>query len=470
MVRADQIPSLVPPAARRAAAGHGGEPDLRRSRLLIDLSAKARELGFDACRVAAPALPPGARENLAAWLAAGAHGDMDWMAETFERRADPKVLWPRRAASSCSPMNYGPAVDPLEALRHRSCGAISVYARHRDYHDVIKGRLKTLAAWLVAAARPEKAEVKVFVDTAPVMEKPLAAAAGLGWQGKHTNLVSREFGSWLFLGAIFTDLALPPDAAESDHCGACRACLDVCPTRAFTAPYRLDARRCVSYLTIEHKGTIAPELRPAIGNRIYGCDDCLAVCPWNKFAREGREAKLAQREDLANPPLAELAASRRAELPAPLRRRADQAHRPRAIPAQRHDRDRQFARSRADRSGARRSSPRHRRWCAQWRFGRSPAFARSRNFPRWRANTPRPNTTRTLRGNGAPPSPPRRSVEASRGRRSWGRYLGEGLDFRAERSDASMRQGALRLVLELFDFVFELEFLALQFVEFQFVG
>jgi epoxyqueuosine reductase len=173
---------------------------------------------------------------------------------------------------------------------------------------VIKGRLKTLAAWLVAAARPEKAEVKVFVDAAPLMEKPLAAAAGLGWQGKHTNLVSREFGSWLFLGAIFTDLALLPDAPESDHCGACRACLDVCPTRSFSAPYWLDARRCVSYLTIEHKGTVAPELRAAIGNRIYGCDDCLAVCPWNKFAREGREAKLATREDLAHPPLAEFAA------------------------------------------------------------------------------------------------------------------------------------------------------------------
>ncbi len=230
------------------------------------------------------------------------------MTETFERRADPKLLWPEARSVVMLAMNYGPTVDPLEATRHRSDAAISVYARRRDYHDVIKGRLKTLAAWLIAAARPEKAEVKVFVDTAPVMEKPLAAAAGLGWQGKHTNLVSRQFGSWLFLGAIFTDLAFAPDTAESDHCGACRACLDVCPTRAFPAPYRLDARRCISYLTIEHKGTIAPELREAIGNRIYGCDDCLAVCPWNKFAREGREAKFAAREDLAHPPLAELAA------------------------------------------------------------------------------------------------------------------------------------------------------------------
>jgi epoxyqueuosine reductase len=308
MARADQIPSLVPPAARRAAGGHGGEPELRRSRLLSELRAKARELGFDACRVAAPSLPPSAREGLAAWLAAGAHGDMDWMARTFARRADPKILWPEARSVVMLAMNYGPAVDPLEALSHNSCGAISVYARRRDYHDVIKGRLKTLASWLVARARPEGRQVKVFVDTAPAMEKPLAAAAGLGWQGKHTNLVSREFGSWLFLGAIFTDLELAPDAPESDHCGACRACLDVCPTRAFIAPYRLDARRCVSYLTIEHKGGIAPSLRAAIGNRIYGCDDCLAVCPWNKFAREGREAKLVARADRADPPLAELAA------------------------------------------------------------------------------------------------------------------------------------------------------------------
>ena len=186
-------------------------------------------------------------------------------------------------------------------------GAISVYARHRDYHDVLKGKLKELAGFLVAAARPEKADVKVFVDTAPLMEKPLAARAGLGWQGKHTNLVSREFGSWLFLGAILTDFDLPPDPPESDHCGQCRACLDVCPTGAFPAPYQLDARRCISYLTIEHEGPIPRELRSAIGNRIYGCDDCLAVCPWNKFASVGREAKLAARADLEAPPLAALA-------------------------------------------------------------------------------------------------------------------------------------------------------------------
>jgi epoxyqueuosine reductase len=272
------------------------------------LKARARALGFDACRIAAAASPPGAREGLAAFLAAGAGGDMTWLAETFDRRADPRTLWPEAKSVVMLALNYGPSVDPREALARKDAGAISVYARNRDYHDIVKGKLKTLAAWLVAAARPEPTEVKVFVDTAPVMEKPLAAAAGLGWQGKHTNLVSREFGSWLFLGAIFTDLDLPPDEAERDHCGQCRACLDACPTAAFPAPYAIDARRCISYLTIEHKGAIPRELRPLIGNRIYGCDDCLAVCPWNKFAREGAEARLAARDDLAAPPLAELAA------------------------------------------------------------------------------------------------------------------------------------------------------------------
>jgi len=233
---------------------------------------------------------------------------MTWLAETFDRRADPRTLWPAARSVVVLALNYGPAVDPRAALARKDGGAISVYARNRDYHDVVKGKLKTLAAWLVAAARPEAAEVKVFVDTAPVMEKPLAAAAGLGWQGKHTNLVSRAFGSWLFLGSIFTDLELPRDAAERDHCGQCRACLDACPTGAFPAPYAIDARRCVSYLTIEHEGSIPRDLRPLIGNRIYGCDDCLAACPWNKFAREGAEAKLAARDDLAAPPLAELAA------------------------------------------------------------------------------------------------------------------------------------------------------------------
>jgi epoxyqueuosine reductase len=232
---------------------------------------------------------------------------MTWMAETFERRADLRKLMPDAMSVVMLGLNYGPETDPLAALSRLDTGAISVYARHRDYHDVLKGKLKELAGFLVAAAQPEKADVKVFVDTAPLLEKPLAARAGLGWQGKHTNLVSREFGSWLFLGAILTNLEFPPDAPESDHCGQCRACLDVCPTGAFPAPYQLDARRCISYLTIEHEGPIPQELRPAIGNRIYGCDDCLAVCPWNKFASVGREAKLAARADLNAPPLAELA-------------------------------------------------------------------------------------------------------------------------------------------------------------------
>ena len=232
---------------------------------------------------------------------------MGWMADTLERRADPRALMPGAKSLVMLGVNYGPASDPLSTLGRKSAGAISAYARGRDYHDVVKGKLKELAAFLVASARPEPVEVKVFVDTAPLMEKPVAARAGIGWQGKHTNLVSREFGSWLFLGAILTDLDLPPDEPETDHCGTCRACLDVCPTDAFPAPYRLDARRCISYLTIEHKGPIPHELRSAIGNRVYGCDDCLAACPWNKFAHAGREAKLAARADLNAPPLAELA-------------------------------------------------------------------------------------------------------------------------------------------------------------------
>ena len=231
---------------------------------------------------------------------------MAWMAETSERRASPRALWPQVKTIVMLGVNYGPAEDPLAALKARDRGAISVYARSRDYHDVLKGRLKQLAGFIAARASPNPCEVKVFVDTAPVMEKPLAEAAGLGWQGKHTNLVSRDFGSWLFLGAIFSDLELAPDAPEHDHCGSCRACLDICPTEAFPAPYRLDARRCIAYLTIEHKGPIPREFRAKIGNRIYGCDDCLAVCPWNKFAQATREAKLSARADLANPSLSEL--------------------------------------------------------------------------------------------------------------------------------------------------------------------
>ena len=225
------------------------------------------------------------------------------MAATMERRGAPLTLWPETKSIIMLGMNYAPSGNPLALLQDRSAANISVYARHRDYHDVIKGKLKQLASWLVAQA-PET-DVKVFVDTAPVMEKPLAQSAGLGWAGKHTNLVSRRFGSWLFLGAIFTDLALDPDTEEKDHCGSCRACLDICPTQAFPAPYRLDARRCISYLTIEHKGHIAPEFRQAIGNRAYGCDDCLAVCPWNKFAQTAREAKLQPRADLQAPSIAD---------------------------------------------------------------------------------------------------------------------------------------------------------------------
>jgi epoxyqueuosine reductase len=229
---------------------------------------------------------------------------MDWMAKKAESRGDPRALWPDVRAIVMLGLSYGPKDDPLEILKQRTHGAISVYAQGDDYHDVIKPRLKALARWLVDTAG---GDVKVFVDTAPVMEKPLAQAAGTGWQGKHTNLVSRAHGSWLFLGAIFTTLDLPPDLPESDHCGSCRACLHICPTAAFPAPYRLDARRCISYLTIEHKGVIPHALRPLIGNRIYGCDDCLAVCPWNKFAQAGHEAKLAARAALRAPPLADLA-------------------------------------------------------------------------------------------------------------------------------------------------------------------
>ena len=245
---------------------------------------------------------PQAPERLERFLAAGAHGDMGWLETTAHRRGDPRVLWPAVRSIVMLGMNYGPDDDPLAVLRQRTRAAVSVYAQGDDYHEIIKPRLKALARWLVAQAG---GDVKVFVDTAAVMEKPLAEAAGLGWQGKHTNLVSRRYGSWLFLGAIFTTLDLPTDAAEADHCGNCRACLDVCPTAAFPAPYRLDARRCISYLTIEHKGPIARELRPLMGNRIYGCDDCLAVCPWNKFAQAGHEAKLAARRGAA--PLADLA-------------------------------------------------------------------------------------------------------------------------------------------------------------------
>jgi len=268
------------------------------------LSGKALELGFDCIGVAAPDAIAQAARHFHEFLEAGAHGDMDWLARNPERRTDPRGLWADVRSVIMLGVNYGPEDDPLAILQARSKGAISVYAQGDDYHDLIKKHLKTLAQWLVAAA---PCEVKVFVDTAAVMEKPLAQAAHLGWQGKHTNLVSRQFGSWLFLGAIFTTLELPRDDAERDHCGSCQACLDICPTAAFPSAYKLDARRCISYLTIESKGPIPREFRRAIGNRIYGCDDCLAVCPWNKFARAGRETKLAARDALRAPDLAELA-------------------------------------------------------------------------------------------------------------------------------------------------------------------
>jgi epoxyqueuosine reductase len=272
--------------------------------LLTDaLIREARALGFDSLGITDPDAIAGVRERLDAFLAAGAHGQMDWLADNPGRRADPKVMWADVRSVIMLGVNYGPDQNPLAILAQRSHAAISVYAQGDDYHDLIKKRLKLLARWLIARAG---GGVKVFVDTAAVMEKPLAQAAGLGWQGKHTNLVSREFGSWLFLGAIFTTLDLPRDAAIVDHCGSCHACLDICPTAAFPAPYQLDARRCISYLTIENKGPIPHEFRKAIGNRIYGCDDCLAACPWNKFAQAGQEMKLAARDELRAPSLAEL--------------------------------------------------------------------------------------------------------------------------------------------------------------------
>ena len=259
--------------------------------------------------VARPDVLGPAASRLRAWVDDGAHGDMGWMAETLERRADPAVLWPDIRSVILLGLNYGPAEDPRAVLTQRSAGAISVYARAEDYHEIIKPKLKRIARALLAEAqrRGTPGDVKVFVDTAPLMEKPLAAAAGLGWQGRHTNLVSRDFGSWLLLGAIATTLELSPDAPEPDRCGSCRACLDACPTGAFPTPYLIDARRCISYLTIEHKGPIPAALRPLMGNRIYGCDDCLAACPWNKFAALGREARLAARAENDAPPLAELA-------------------------------------------------------------------------------------------------------------------------------------------------------------------
>jgi epoxyqueuosine reductase len=307
MVSAPEKPSEFPAPAGGPGARRHGQPALYGSGFLTLLRAEALRLGFDACRIATPNSIPQAPEHLAAFLGDNRQGDMDWLAERSDWRADPRRLWPQVRSIVLLGMNYGPQGDPLATLAQKSAGNISVYARHRDYHDVIKGKLKQLAHFLLKQAR-QSGEAKVFVDTAPVMEKPLAAAAGLGWQGKHTNLVSRDFGSWLFLGSIFTTLELSPDRQESDHCGNCRACLDACPTGALDAPYQIDARACISYLTIEARGQIPRRFREKIGNRLYGCDDCLAACPWNKFARMAHEAKFAARADLIAPPLAELAA------------------------------------------------------------------------------------------------------------------------------------------------------------------
>jgi len=276
---------------------------------------EAGALGFVKTRVTTPDAIPGAAARLAEFVARGRHGQMGWMAERMAWRGNPAALWPEARSVVMLAEPYTPDTNPLEILERRDRGAISVYAQGRDYHDVVKKRLKRLGRWLIAAATEdasgpggEAPQIKVFVDTAPVMEKPLAQAAGLGWQGKHTNLLARDLGNWFFLGAIFTTLPLPPDAPEADHCGSCTACLDICPTDAFPAPFELDARRCISYLTIEHKGPVDIGLRAAMGNRIYGCDDCLAVCPWNKFAQTGRDTRLAARNDLRAPRLPELAA------------------------------------------------------------------------------------------------------------------------------------------------------------------
>jgi epoxyqueuosine reductase len=266
---------------------------------------EARAAGFDTARVTTPAAIGPAGERLAHFLEEGRHGEMAWLARNADRRRDPLALWPQVRSIIMLGMSYAPDSDPLAALNQPELGVISCYAQGSDYHDVLRSGLKRVAGGL---ARMSGADVKVFVDTAPLMEKPLGQAAGLGWQGKHTNLVSREHGSWLFLGAILTTAEIEPDAPESNHCGSCQRCLDVCPTNAFPAPYQLDARRCIAYLTIEHKGHIPAEFRPAIGNRVFGCDDCLAVCPWNKFAEAAHHMKLKARDEVRSPPLAELLA------------------------------------------------------------------------------------------------------------------------------------------------------------------
>ncbi|MEE2877678.1 MAG: tRNA epoxyqueuosine(34) reductase QueG [Pseudomonadota bacterium] len=269
------------------------------------LKQMAGELGFANCRICRADEPWDAGDRLEAFVAEGRHGEMEWMESTLERRKAPTAMWPDAKSAVMLAMNYGPPANPLPQIEMRRHGNISVYARGADYHDLIKKKLKQLARDFAGVTGQA---VKVFVDTAPLMEKPLAAKAGLGWQGKHTNLVSREHGSWLFLGAMLTAAELQPDKTEIDHCGSCRACLDICPTNAFPAPYQLDARKCISYLTIEHAGPIPTDLRIPMGNRVYGCDDCLAICPWNKFAHTSHEQKLWARAELKLPELEELAA------------------------------------------------------------------------------------------------------------------------------------------------------------------
>ena len=273
------------------------------SDLVTTLKAKALELGFDDVRITSASLISKVSDDLEAYVHAGHHGDMNWMVETLERRKSPEAMWADAKSAVMLAVNYDQGLDVFERLEKKSTGVISTYALNRDYHDVIKSKLKILASWFAGVSGHD---VKVFVDTAPLMEKPLAAQAGLGWQGKHTNLVSRKLGSWFFIGSILTTAELEFDDPEIDHCGTCQACLNICPTKAFIAPHQIDARRCISYLTIEHKGHIAPEFRKAMGNRIYGCDDCLGVCPWNKFARESSDIKLKAREDLVSPSLADL--------------------------------------------------------------------------------------------------------------------------------------------------------------------
>ena len=297
------------PTSTSDTSGGAHQHDLRAA-FAVELKAEARQLGFDAVGFASAVAAPADSEHLNAFVDAGRHGDMGWMAERMAQRAAPQVLWPAARSVIALGMNYGPDVDPLAARECTDRGVISVYARGRDYHTIVKKRLKRLARWMVARGNASgfDIDVKVFVDTAPVMEKPLAARAGLGWQGRHSNVVSRSYGSWLFLGEIYTTFEFAPDPPAPDSCGQCTRCIDICPTEAIIAPGVLDARRCISYLTIEHKGHIPSEFRAAIGNRVYGCDDCLAICPWNKFARTASEAGLLPRDNMVLPLLADLAA------------------------------------------------------------------------------------------------------------------------------------------------------------------